>query len=229
MRRKRTEKHSRGNHPRHSDEPGGPGAEHTHDDFEAESGAEDQAGVATDLDQQPDGGADQDEPQPRSQREAGATGGEGPGLGAVTAELESYRDRLLRLAAEYDNFRKRTERERAEDRTRAQSQIIERVLDAIDDLQRVAHVDPEKTSATSVLEGVQLVERKLMRILEGAGLEPIDATGQPFDPEEHEALAAAPTEDRDQDDVVADVFQKGYRFKGTLVRPARVRVYKHEG
>jgi molecular chaperone GrpE len=149
-------------------------------------------------------------------------------LASVTADLQSYRDRYLRLAAEYDNFRKRTERERTEDRIRAQAQIVNRVLEAIDDFERVTQVDSEKTPAAALLEGVQLVERKLFRILEGAGLEIIDAAGKPFDPEEHEALAAAPTEDRDKDETVADVFQKGYRFKGTLLRPARVRVYKHE-
>jgi molecular chaperone GrpE len=144
-------------------------------------------------------------------------------------ELEATRDRYLRLAAEFDNYRKRTERERTENTTRAQAQLVERLLDAIDDLQRVAHLDAEKTSASSVLEGVQMVERKLLRILEGAGLEILEAEGKPFDPEVHEAIATAPAEQGDQDDTVSDVFQKGYLFKGTLIRPARVRVYKHEG
>jgi molecular chaperone GrpE len=151
------------------------------------------------------------------------------GAASAARELEASRERHLRLAAEFDNYRKRTERERTENWTRAQAQLVERILDAIDDLQRVAHLDPEKTSASSVLEGVQLVERKLLRILEAAGLEILDAEGKPFDPEVHEALATAPAEDQEQDDTVSDVFQKGYLFKGTLIRPARVRVFKHEG
>jgi molecular chaperone GrpE len=167
----------------------------------------------------------------------GAEAGDGAAAGAdaedsaasAARELEATRERYLRLAAEFDNYRKRTERERTENWTRAQAQLVERILDAVDDLQRVAHLDPEKTSASSVLEGVQLVERKLLRILEAAGLEILDAEGKPFDPEVHEALATAPAENQEQDDTVSDVFQKGYLFKGTLIRPARVRVFKHEG
>lgn len=149
--------------------------------------------------------------------------------GSASRELEAARERHLRLAAEFDNYRKRTERERAENWTRAQAQLVERVLDAVDDLQRVSHLDPEKTSVASVLEGVQMVERKLLRILEAAGLEILDAEGKPFDPEVHEAIATAPAENSEQDDTVSDVFQKGYLFKGSLIRPARVRVFKHEG
>lgn len=146
---------------------------------------------------------------------------------AVAAELATLKDRYLRLAAEYDNYRKRTERERSESWNRAQAQLVERMLDAIDDLQRVTHYDPGATSAEAVLEGVQLVERKLLRTLEAAGLEIVDAEGKPFDPEIHEALVSSPTDDREADDTVAEVFQKGYVYKGNLLRPARVRVHKH--
>jgi molecular chaperone GrpE len=148
---------------------------------------------------------------------------------AIERELEAFRDRHLRLAAEYDNYRKRTERERTESWTRAQAQLVERLLDGLDDLQRVAQIDPEQTAAAALVEGVQLVERKLYRALEGAGMERIEADGQPFDPELHEALVSTPTEEPEQDETVAEVFQPGYRFKGVLLRPARVRVHKYEG
>lgn len=157
-----------------------------------------------------------------------------PGRGTSTVdeverELESWRDRHLRLAAEYDNYRKRTERERTEAWTRAQAQLVERLLDALDDLQRVTGIDPEQTSAAAVLEGVQLVERKIVRSLEGAGLERMDPLAEPFDPEVHEALVSSPTEESDADDTVAEVFQPGFLFKGILLRPARVRVHKFDG
>jgi molecular chaperone GrpE len=174
--------------------------------------------------------------EPQGSREAdgvAGTPGDGDAAGAnaaaVATELEAQRDRYLRLAAEYDNYRKRSERERAESGTRAQAQIVERLLEAIDDLQRVSQYDAEKTTAAAVLEGVQLVERKLLRLLESAGLEVVEAEGQPFDPEIHEAIATVATEAREEDDTVSDVFQRGYLFKGQLVRPARVRVRKHEG
>lgn len=145
------------------------------------------------------------------------------------AELDSLRDRHLRLAAEFDNYRKRTDRERAEGGTRAQAQLVERLLEPLDDLQRFAHQDPEKSSPAALLEAAQAVERKLLRALENVGLEPVKAEGTPFDPTVHEAITTVATEKKKEDNLVADVFQPGYRFKGTLVRPARVRVKRYEG
>lgn len=148
---------------------------------------------------------------------------------AAGDEVATLRDRHLRLAAEFDNYRKRVERERAESWNRAQAQLAEQLLDVLDDLQRVAHYNPETATAQSLLEGTQMVERKLTRVLESAGVEAIEPTGEPFDPSVHEALMTMPAESREEDNSVADVFQKGYRFKGTLLRPARVRVRKFEG
>jgi molecular chaperone GrpE len=144
-------------------------------------------------------------------------------------EVQALRDRYLRLAAEFDNYRKRTERERAESRDRAQAQVVERLLEPLDDLQRVAHFGGETADVESLLEGVRLVERKLLRVLESAGLEVIDASGQRFDPEQHEALMAGTTEDQEEDDTVGQVFQAGYRFRGQMLRPARVQVRKFQG
>lgn len=151
------------------------------------------------------------------------------GSAEAGGELEALRERQLRLAAEFDNYRKRTERERAETWTRAQAQLVEQLLDPLDDLHRVLAVDAEATTAQALLEGMQMVERKLLRVLQAAGLEAIDAHGQPFDPSEHEALMAAPTEHEHEDNSVGMVFQTGYRFKGTLLRPARVQVKKFDG
>src|SRR5690606_2171633 len=89
--------------------------------------------------------------------------------GAVTgaqAELEATKDRYLRLAAEFDNFRKRTDRERIESRDRAQGELLEQILDSLDDLQRVAELDAEKTTVDALLEGIRMVERKLLKALE---------------------------------------------------------------
>jgi molecular chaperone GrpE len=153
----------------------------------------------------------------------------GAAAGAAEAELAAARDRHLRLAAEFDNYKKRVERERTESWNRAQGQLAEKLLDVLDDLQRVAGFSPEGATAQSLLEGTQMVERKLQRVLESAGMEEIAAEGERFDPTAHEALMTVPTEVREEDDTVADVFQKGYRFKGTLLRPARVRVKRYEG
>ena len=172
------------------------------------------------------GGADAQEgadaPSPRAETESLQPGAAGD-------DFDAMRDRHLRLAAEFDNFRKRTERERTESWTRAQAQLMERLLEPMDDLQRVADQDAEKTPAAALLEGIQLVERKLFRALEGAGLETIDPAGEPFDPAVHEALMSVPAEGEAEDETVGDVFQKGYRVKGVLLRPARVQVRKYEG
>jgi len=145
------------------------------------------------------------------------------------AELEELRDRYLRLAAEFDNYRKRTEKERAEHAVRAQGKLVSSLLEVIDDLERVADFTPETTTVAALLEGVQMVERKLLRALEAAGLERLEPRGARFDPEHHEALMTADTEHPHEDDTVGEVFQKGYRFQGHLLRPARVQVRKHSG
>ena len=95
-------------------------------------------------------------------------------LERARTELSALNDRHLRLAAEFDNYRKRTERERIETWTRSQADLAAGLLDVLDDLQRVAHIDAAVTSTASLLDGVQLVERKLQRALASAGLEEID-------------------------------------------------------
>ncbi len=143
----------------------------------------------------------------------------------LSEELEQVKDRHLRLAAEFDNFRKRTQRERAEAGSRAQADLVASILDGLDDLGRVAHLDAQATTARDVLAGVELVERKLARVLATAGLERIGTEGEPFDPNVHEAVTSLPAPTAEQDHRVASIMQPGYRFGGALLRPARVSVY----
>lgn len=142
-------------------------------------------------------------------------------------ELQTLNDQHLRLAAEFDNYRKRNERDRKTLATRLQSDLVAALLDVLDDLQRIGESSPD-TAGGAVLEGVRLVEKKFAAVLEGAGLDPIDAEGERFDPEFMEALMMVPTDDPAKDDHVADVFQKGYRFRDAMVRPARVRVWQYD-
>ncbi|MDF1505807.1 nucleotide exchange factor GrpE [Roseisolibacter sp. H3M3-2] len=155
---------------------------------------------------------------------AGAEGGDD-----LARQLEEQRDRYLRLAAEYDNHRRRTQKERAEAGGRAQAELVKHLIDALDDLARFAHVDPATTDATTVVEGVAMVEKKLFKTLGGAGLEVVDPVGQPFDPSLHEAVSTEPAASRDDDHVVARVYQRGYVFAGQLLRPARVVVRQYNG
>lgn len=147
-------------------------------------------------------------------------------LQRLQQELERATDLRLRLAAEFDNYRKRVDRERAESYQRAQADLAKRLLEALDDLDRVSEFSAD-TPTTAMLEGVQLVEKKMLAILGAAGLEEVQAAGQPFDPNEMEAVATVPTEEAAEDEHVSDVFQKGWKFRGQLIRPARVRVKKH--
>ncbi|MGH7463945.1 MAG: nucleotide exchange factor GrpE, partial [Longimicrobiales bacterium] len=124
------------------------------------------------------------------------------------------------------NYRKRIERERAEAWSRAQGELAAQLLDALDDLERFVDHGAGSTPE-ALLQGVELVERKLRQSLQTAGLEEVDAENASFDPNSMEAVAIVPAESREDDDVVSDVFQRGYRFKGSLIRPARVRVKKH--
>jgi molecular chaperone GrpE len=173
------------------------------------------------------GGDGTAQPQSQAESQPGAGGEGGQGGGDPAAELQGVRDRYLRLAAEFENYRKRVERERAESWVRAQAQLAERLLEPLDDLQRIADFDPATTPSTALHEGAEMVEKKFLRALEGAGLEEIDAAGKPFDPTQHEALTTAPAQSEEEDDTVAQVYRKGYRFKGVLLRPAQVVVKKH--
>jgi molecular chaperone GrpE len=138
--------------------------------------------------------------------------------------IAELRDKYLRLAAEFDNYRKRTTRERAEAGARAQAELVRHIVDSLDDLGRVITVDPASTDARSVVQGVDLVAKKLLKALTAAGLEIIDPVNQTFDPAVHEAVATEPALSPEDDHVVSQVFQPGYRFGGQLLRPARVVV-----
>ena len=144
-------------------------------------------------------------------------------------DLASERDRYLRLAAEYDNYRKRSARERQDAGARAQGELVRQLVEALDDVARFAHVDPETTDSKTIVQGVDMVEKKLLKALGNAGLEIINPVGETFDPALHEAVATEPTSAKEDDHVVSRVYQPGYVFKSQLLRPARVVVKQWNG
>ena len=156
----------------------------------------------------------------------------GDAQGALGADGESRRklqeleDKHLRLVAEFTNYRRRTEQERLSSWGRAQADLITKFLEVLDDLSRVAELDLGNATVEAIMEGIDLVEKKFGRILEDAGVETIDPLGLPFDPQTMEAITRMPAETPEQDDTVAMVMQRGYALEGTLMRPARVAVYK---
>lgn len=144
-------------------------------------------------------------------------------------ELAVLKDKYLRLAAEYENFRKRTAKERIDVWSKAQGELIERLVDGLDDLNRFAEVDQATTDAKTLHDGVELVKRKFWKALDGVGLARIDQIGVPFDPKLHEAVTMGPATTPEQDHTVGVVLQAGYRLGETLIRPARVLVLSWKG
>jgi len=139
----------------------------------------------------------------------------------VAEEAPAADDRLLRLAADFDNYKKRAAREREEYVTRANERLLKELLPILDDLER-ALKSAEEHEEAQLEEGVRLVHRSLASLLQRNGVEEIPTEGK-FDPHVHEALLAQPAEDREQGDVI-DVIQKGYKLGDLVVRPARVIV-----
>ncbi len=149
--------------------------------------------------------------------------------GSPEEELEVLRDRHLRLAAEFDNYRRRTRSELFRAGEAARADLASHLLEIIDDLKRVAEspCDPEQHEAMH--QGVGLIARKLVKTLADAGVEAINPAGERFDPNLHEALTIQPTDDPEQDEVVATVVLEGYRLGDRLLRPAQVIVYRYQG
>jgi molecular chaperone GrpE len=144
-------------------------------------------------------------------------------------QLAEAQDKYLRLMAEFDNFRKRAAREREAASHHGQGVVIKGLLEGLDDMARCVALDAATTDAATVLDGVRLVEQKLLKSLAGHGLEVVDPSGRPFDPALHEALTTAPAASAEDDSLVAQVYQVGYVFNGQLLRPARVVVTQWNG
>ncbi|MGH7569256.1 MAG: nucleotide exchange factor GrpE [Gemmatimonadales bacterium] len=147
----------------------------------------------------------------------------------LQGELSALKDKYLRLAAEFDNYRKRAVKERTEVWVKAQAELVARLVDALDDLARFAHVDPEQTDAKTIHDGVDLVERKFWKELEVIGVRRVADAGVPFDPNLHEAVTVRPAADPAQDHTVGAVLQSGYKLGDALIRPARVVVLAWPG
>jgi len=188
----------------------------------------------------PETSGDEDPPEGRPQAEAhgeaptheGEAGADSPdepspSRSDLEREIDHLNDRHLRLAAEFENYRKRVRAEKLETWARAQADLVRRLVESVDDLQRVALLDPKTASVQDIVEGVDMVERKLLRALAEAGLEVLDPAGEDFDPNVMEAVMTAPASSEDEDDTVDMVLQRGYLLEGHLVRPARVSVRKH--
>ena len=148
-------------------------------------------------------------------------------ISELQRDLTSERDKMLRLAAEFDNYRKRMMRERLEAEGRGKAELVKEILEPMDDIARFAHVDPAVTDSSTLVEGVAMVERKLEKTMKAAGLEVVNPVGEAFDPTKHEAVGTEPAQAPEEDGTVGRVYQLGYTFRGQLLRPARVVVRQY--
>ena len=148
-------------------------------------------------------------------------------LASVTAERDQLatekadlQDRYVRGQAEFQNYRKRVERERVELFEYASTEAVRSLLPVIDDFERALKTE---SSDKEYVSGIELIYQRLYEALKKLGLEPINSKGQPFDPQIHHAIEMVETNEA-SDHTVLDEFQRGYNFKGRLLRPAMVKV-----
>lgn len=179
---------------------------------------------------------DRDESLAQSEPIATSAGGDGsqqiatsPAATDETAELkariESLEDSLLRAKADFQNLQRRSAAERSEAIRYANADLLKSLLNVLDDFDRSMDAAEVSDNKDAVIDGVRLVHDNLMKALKDAGLEQVDALGQPFDPNIHEALLQQPTDDFPPGTVV-DQVARGYRLRDRVLRPARVIVSK---
>jgi molecular chaperone GrpE len=151
------------------------------------------------------------------------TGTEGDEVASLRRQLEEKQDRLLRALAEADNARRRAQREREEYVKYANEALARELIPVLDNLDRALEAARSAGPAGSVVEGVELIQRELLRALEKWGVSRYSALGQPFDPTRHEAIARRVSGADTPDTVVAET-APGYLLNGRVLRPALVTV-----
>jgi molecular chaperone GrpE len=144
---------------------------------------------------------------------------------ALRAELSAVRDRHLRLQAEFDNYRKRQQREREEIHRQAKERLLREIPGVLDNLERaLRHAGAPEATQESLTQGIDLVARQLQEILGRFGAEPMNALGAAFDPHRHEAMARVHTAGDPPDGTVVEEFRRGWLIDGRVLRPALVAV-----
>lgn len=142
----------------------------------------------------------------------------------MTAEIAEWRDKYVRLSAEFDNYRKRTLKEKMDLMSSAGEDVIKSLLPVMDDLERALAATEKASDVAAVREGVVLISNKLRDTLRGRGLAEIEAVGQELDTDFHEAVAKIPAQDETQKGRIIDVVQKGYKLNDKVIRHSKVVV-----
>ncbi len=145
-------------------------------------------------------------------------------LEQLRAEAEEHKQRLLRVQADYDNFRRRTQKEKEELGKYASAKLVGELLPVFDNFDRaLAAAKPEQGEQSSFVKGVEMIFRQFEGVLKAEGLTPMETVGQPFNPEYHQAIMQVES-DEYEEGIVVEELQKGYLLKDKVIRPAMVKV-----
>ena len=152
-------------------------------------------------------------------------GASDPAVEKLTRERDELKDLLLRKSAEFDNYRKRVERDRQAVSESITAGVVEDLLPLLDDMERALAVDPTAGTADAYRKGVELIQRQLADLLKKRGVTPIDALGMDFDPNYHQAVLYEPAEGHRDGEVIEEL-RRGYMVGDRLLRPSMVKVAK---
>jgi molecular chaperone GrpE len=144
----------------------------------------------------------------------------------LKAQLSEQQDKYLRLYAEFDNFKRRTAKEKIEINKTAGQEIIADLLPVLDDFERAENSIADTNDIESYVQGLLLIKEKLFRTMQNKGLRAMDDKGQPFNPDLHEAITEIPVTDKNLKGKVVDVVEKGYMLQDKIIRYAKVVVGK---
>ncbi len=142
---------------------------------------------------------------------------------SLEKDYEALKEKMLRLSAEYDNFRKRTQREKAADLKYKAQDLATDLVPVVDTFDRALQSKPDEKSIDSFYEGMEMVYRQLMQALNEAGVEEVETEGETFDPNFHQAVMQV-EDDQYESQAIVETLQKGYRLKDRVLRPAMVKV-----
>lgn len=170
-------------------------------------------------DEQPDVAAD-DDTQGDDQADAGSDSDQSSGQSAEVADLK---EQLLRVHADFDNFKRRTQEERAELFDTARAEMALKLMPVIDNFDRAAEHVPEEISKDPWYAGVEGIRKQFNDLLSELGIERIKSVGEPFDPNRHEAISHEPSDEHDKD-IVSKEFEAGYALGDSVIRPSKVNV-----
>ena len=189
-------------------------------EFEAADAQETEETVSEETQEAAEETAQEEQESPSAEKEAKE---EAKPQGAAAEKIAALEDRVKRQMAEFDNFRKRTEREKEQRFSMGERNVIEKILPVVDNFERGLQAVPENEKGGALASGMEMIYKQLMKQLEDLGVKPIEALGKEFDPNFHNAVMQVKSEEYESG-IVAQEFQKGYLYHDSVIRHSMVGV-----